>query len=134
MAQMSETTIASPIELAELAARALEGIAYLGRFRKTEECRSELEAGINLCNILIEGRGLENSLKSLQTKDVPVWRAFQKVREGVTLNADVFEQVASEAVPVQTGLTSIVGGKPAQTGELKNYRRFFFRVAASLGL
>ena len=134
MAKMSETTIASPIELAELAARALEGIAYLGRFRETEECRSELEAGINLCNILMEGCELEKTLTSLQTEDVPVWRAFQKVREGVTLNADVFEQVASEAMPVQTGLTSIVDGKPAQTGELENYRRFFLQVAASLGL
>lgn len=126
--------VVNSYELAELAARAADSISYLKRFPEIEECRSEIEDGLLLCRILKEGYRMHTSSTGVQANDVPVWRAFQKVSEGVAVNADELKALTSDAEEVQKGLRRLLGNETVETSDLLKYRDFFLQLAVSLGL
>jgi hypothetical protein len=134
MISSKDLHVTNAIDLAELAARAAEGLSYFQYFQEAEECQPQIEAGIALCNILIDGFAIDKSQSKLKAQDIHVWRAFEKVSEEVATDAEALEAIASEAGLVQKALSRIVEKKPVKIEELPKYRRFFLRLAVSLGL
>jgi hypothetical protein len=126
--------MASTYELAEQAARAADCLSYLGRFPDIEECRSEINDGLDLCQVLTRGYVMRTSPAGVEAADVPVWRAFQKVSEGVAVDASALKDLTLGAEKVQDGLERLLRNETVEPPKLSEYRDFFLRLAVSLGL
>ncbi len=141
MSNAGSLIITGPAELADLAARAAEGITCFrfclkneGYRSEIEECRSEIKDGITLCEILKKGYTIEKSPAEIKSRDISVWRAFQKVREESGFDKQAFTELAKEAASVGEGLQGVLKEVSADDANLVSYRKFFLRVAMALGL
>lgn len=132
MLNVDSLIVVSPVELAELAARAAEGMTCFEVFQDIGECSSDIEAGLAICEILTEGYQIKRRAE-LRAQDIPVWRAFQKASEEVDLDEKALADVATQASSVRKGVLSILENKPVSDADLTSYRRFFLRLAVSLG-
>ena len=127
--------ILGPEDLAESAARAAEGLMLVEHLRDTVSARSQIEDGMAVCTCLAAGHEHHMSPAGSPAEESEVLRIFQSARDEVGLDKVGWHEFASQAEAVREDLTAILEGKAVPTAEtIANHRRFFLRLAVSLGL
>jgi hypothetical protein len=116
-------------DAAEMAAKVAEGLDVMEYLPK-EADRSRIEVGDQICDVLIRGHKLK--LPELEAEDLPVWRAFHELSRRIGFQA--IAPFAIEAVQTRKGLSRVLNNQLVSHDEMRDLKRFFMKLAFSLGL